>query len=75
MHVGTAAVSYVLAIAELDEQLRERQAAPAVYVSAAGAPATDWCSGRRAPREPPDCRLVRMACDPLPWDEARRSRN
>ncbi len=66
---GRAAVSYVLAMAELDEQLRERQVSPAaVYVSAAGATGAGLVLGA-AHLATAD--LVRSVL-PIrwPWDEA-----
>ena len=66
---GRAAVSYVLAMAELDEQLRERQVEPAaVYVSAAGATGAGLVLGAAHLATPG---LVRSVL-PIrwPWDEA-----
>ena len=66
---GRAAVSYVLAMAELDEQLRERQVEPAaVYVSAAGATGAGLVLGAAHLAAPG---LVRSVL-PIrwPWDEA-----
>ena len=66
---GRAAVSYVLAMAELDEQLGERQVTPAaVYVSAAGATGAGLTLGAACLAAPG---LVRSVL-PIrwPWDEA-----
>ena len=67
---GRAAVSYVLAMAELDEQLRERQVSPAaVYVSATGATGAGLALGAAHLLANPG--LVRSVL-PIrwPWDEA-----
>lgn len=67
---GRAAVSYVLAMAELHEQMRERQISPAaVYVSATGATGAGLALGAAHLLANPG--LVRSVL-PIrwPWDEA-----
>ena len=66
---GRAAVSYVLAMAEIDDQLRERQVTPtAVYVSAGGATGAGLTLG--AALLATRCAVHSILPIRWPWDEA-----
>ena len=65
---GLAAVSYVLAMAEIDDQLRERQVTPAsVYVSAGGATGAGLTLGAALLATP--CTVHSILPIRWPWDE------
>ena len=66
---GRAAVSYVLAMAEIDDQLREREVVPAaIYVSAGGATGAGLTLG--AARLAAGCAVHSVLPIRWPWDEA-----